>query len=581
MRIEDAGSSVILSGWVFRRRDHGGLIFIDLRDGYGISQIVFDPHHLSSDLFNLAESLRNEFLIRIEGKVRSRPVGQDNPKLVTGKIEILVDSFRVLNDSPVLPFVIDRDEEVGEEIRLEYRYLDLRREKMRRNLKLRHKINKYIRDFLDRENFFEIETPMMIKGTPEGSREYVIPSRIHQGNFYVLPQSPQQLKQLLMIAGMDRYFQIVRCFRDEDLRGDRQPEFTQLDMEVSFENEEFIMRINEKLALELVKKFRPDIKILEEPFPRITYFDAMSRFGSDKPDLRYSLEMCDISDLVEKSSFGVFSNAIKNGGAVKALKVDGGAKYSRKELADYEEIAKIFGAKGMAYIINDRVEGPKSPILKFFGKNEINVILERTNCEPGDAIFFAADSLHIACRSLGAVRAQVAKNEGLIDENLFAFAWIVDFPLFERNEETGQFASAHHPFTAPKPEQEFLLDSDPMSVLSRAYDLILNGSEIGGGSIRIHDQKLQAKIFDVLGITGEERSRRFGHLLKALSFAAPPHGGIAWGLDRFLMIMLNEPNIREVIPFPKDQKGRDLMLHAPSLVPDEQLRELGISLRKT
>lgn len=578
LRLENIGQKVILAGWVYRRRDLGALIFVDLRDGYGLTQIVFDPVEIEQDFFELAQSLRSEFVIKVEGSVRARPKDQINENLQTGEIEVYAAKLEIINHSPVLPFVIDREEEVGEEIRLEHRYLDLRRERMRQNIKTRHKVNKFIRDFMDKEGFSEIETPMMIKGTPEGSREYVIPSRVHQGQFYVLPQSPQQLKQLLMIAGFDRYFQIVRCFRDEDLRGDRQPEFTQLDMEMSFEDEDYIMQLNEKLAVELVQKFKPEAEIKEKPFPKLTYAEAMNRFGSDKPDLRFGLEITDVSDLLENCAFSVFSKVLAAGGVIKALRLPDGADLSRKELAYYEETAKIFGAKGLAYLLREKNGELKSSIGKFLKKEELNAIMEKTACRQGDAVFFAADHHETACKSLGAVRSQLAKDRHLIPEKVFAFAWITDFPLFERDEQSGALASAHHPFTAPQPGQDHILEANPSHVLARAYDLVLNGSEIAGGSIRIHDQKLQARIFDILGIKAEERERRFGHLLKALSFGAPPHGGIAWGLDRFLMILREEPNIREVIAFPKDQKGRDLMLKAPGLVAEAQLTELGVKL---
>lgn len=575
---ENNDNKVVLSGWVFRRRDHGGLIFIDLRDRYGITQIVFDPEEVKSDLFAKAEALKNEFLITIEGKVRLRPEGQVNENLKTGEIEVLVESLELINSSPVLPFVIDRDDEVGEEIRLQYRYLDMRRERMRRNIITRAKVCKFIRDFLEKDDFLEIETPMMIKGTPEGSREYIIPSRIHTGNFYVLPQSPQQLKQLLMVAGMEKYFQIVRCFRDEDLRGDRQPEFTQLDMEMSFIDEEAILNLNERLALELTKKFRPDVKIQYTPFRRLTYKEAMDKYGSDKPDLRFEMEICDVSELVKNSEFSVFKDTVANGGFVKCLKVDGGGKYSRKDISDLEEQAKIYGAKGLAYIILEEDGSVRSPIAKFLNEDLIKNLASFSKAKSGDLMLFVADNYDIAAKSLGAVRLQVAKNENLIPSNVFAYAWVTDFPLFEKDEESGNLASAHHPFTAPKKGEEEKLATEPMNIIARAYDLVLNGSEIGGGSIRIHDQNLQSKIFETLGVGEKEKERKFGHILKALSYGAPPHGGIAWGLDRFLMILLDEPNIREVIPFPKDQRGRDLMLNAPSEVSEEQLKELGISI---
>lgn len=569
---------MVLSGWVYRRRDHGGLIFADLRDFYGMTQVVFDPNHVDKGVFSEAEGLRSEYVIKIEGKIRLRPDGQANKALETGEIEVLVDSMEVLNESDVLPFVIDQEEEVGEDIRLKYRYLDLRRQRMRNNVVNRYRIIKFMRDFLDSEDFLEVETPMMIKGTPEGSREYLVPSRIHPAKFYVLPQSPQQLKQMLMISGIDKYFQIARCFRDEDLRGDRQPEFTQLDMEMCFTDTEQVMNINEKLATNLVAKFRPDVKIMHEPFLRMTYEEAISIYGSDKPDVRFDLKLVDVSDIVKECGFKVFSGTVENGGVVKALCVPGGAKYSRKEIDHFEEIAKIYGAKGLAYVINSREEGLKSPITKFFKEEELAELVKTTGCNPGDIMFFSADEKETACVSLGSVRLAIGRKEGLIDDGVFAFVWVTDFPLFKVDSETGQLASTHHPFTAPKDDDIQFLETEPLKAESLAYDLVLNGNEIAGGSIRIHKQETQSKVFNALKISKDEVNSRFGHLLKAFTFGAPPHGGIAWGLDRFVMIMQNEPNIREVIPFPKDQKCRDLMLDAPSNMPEDTISELNIKL---
>ncbi|MDA1060893.1 MAG: aspartate--tRNA ligase [bacterium] len=568
------GESIVLSGWVNRRRDHGGVIFIDLRDRYGLTQVVSEPENYA-DAHEKMDEVRSEYVVMIEGEVRKRPSGQENSALDTGEIEILVKSVKILNPSKTPPFEIDQAKEVNEELRLKYRYLDLRKERLKKNILLRNKVIKFIRDFLDGEEFVEIETPILIKGTPEGSREYLVPSRLYEGTFYVLPQSPQQLKQLLMIAGFDKYFQIARCFRDEDQRGDRQPEFTQLDIEMSFVDMEDVMVVQERLLIELCEKFAPHKKVKETPFPVLTYDEAMNLYGSDKPDLRFDLPFSDVSDIASSSKFSVFSSAIESGGVVKALRVPGGSEFTRKQIDEFTEIAKIYRAKGLAYIIIDN-DGPRSPILKFFEEDEIALILERCNAETGDIIFFSADKFEIACESLGYVRLAVAGTLELVDPDLFAFCWIKDFPMFEYDEEEGHFNAVHHPFTAPHSFED--IEKNPESALAKAYDIALNGNEIGGGSIRIHEQKIQKKVFDILGITDEDAEQRFGHMLEAFEYGAPPHGGIAWGLDRLVMIFANEPNIREVIAFPKDQKAKDLMLGAPSPMPVEQLEELHIKV---
>lgn len=565
------GKEITLTGWVNRRRDHGGLIFIDLRDRYGLTQIVSDPVNYASS-HSLLENVRSEFVLQVKGTVRLRPQGQENTKLSTGKIEVLVTEAEILNYSKVPPFEIDQEKEVSEDARLTYRYLDLRRPRMQKNIILRHKIIKFIRDHLDTKNFLEIETPILIKGTPEGSREYLVPSRLYAGKFYVLPQSPQQLKQLLMVAGFDRYFQIARCFRDEDQRGDRQPEFTQLDMEMSFIQEEDIMALNEEMLLKVTKEFAKHKKILQEPFPVLTYDEAMNCYGSDSPDLRFSLPLSDITDIAAECDFKLFKQVTEEGGVIKALRVEGGAKFTRKELDDYGEVAKIHGAKGLAYIVIE--EELKSPIVKFFKKEELDMIIERCQGQKGDVVFFCADKFKIACTSLGKVRIAIAEKLNLIDKDLFAFCWVRDFPMFEYNEEEKSLNAVHHPFTSPKNYED--LEKEPESSLAKAYDIVLNGTEIGGGSIRIHDEKMQKKVFDILNISHEDAERRFGHMLRAFRYGAPPHGGIAWGLDRIIMIFANEPNIREVIAFPKDQKAKDLMLGAPSEMPKEQIDELHI-----
>ncbi len=566
--------TVILSGWVHRRRDHGGVIFIDLRDRYGLTQIISDPIKYKN-AHDEMDKIRPEYVIKIEGKVLGRPKGQENSNLDTGSIEVLVQKIEILNPSKTPPFEIDQEKEVNEELRLKYRYLDLRKNKLKNNIILRHKIIKFVRDFLDKENFIEVETPILIKGTPEGSREYIVPSRIHAGEFYVLPQSPQQLKQLLMVSGFDRYFQVARCFRDEDQRGDRQPEFTQLDMEMSFAEMEDVIDINERLLIELSKKFAQDKNIKEVPFPIMTYEEAMNLYGSDKPDLRFDLPLSDITDIVSESNFSVFTSAVSQGGVVKALKVDGGGNFTRKDIDELTEIAKIYKAKGLAYIKIEE-DGPSSPILKFLEKSEIDSIISRVDAKKGDIIFFSADKFEIACESLGHVRLKIGEKLDLIDKKLFAFCWVKDFPLFEYDEEEKKLNAVHHPFTSPLDTKGF--DKNPETTLSKAYDISLNGNEIAGGSIRIHEEKVQKKIFDILKISDEEADKRFGHILNAFSYGAPPHGGIAWGLDRLVMIFAEEPNIREVIAFPKDQKAKDLMLGAPSKMPEEQLKELHIKL---
>jgi aspartyl-tRNA synthetase len=574
LNASDVGKEVVLSGWVHRRRDHGGIIFVDVRDRYGLIQIVSDPIKFP-DAHKQFDMVRPEFVIKVEGEVRLRMEGHENPNMDTGKIEVVAKQFTVLSESKTPPFEIDQEKDVNEELRLKYRYLDLRRNRLKSNIILRHKIIKFVRDFLDSENFIEVETPILIKGTPEGSREYLVPSRIYPGTFYVLPQSPQQLKQLLMVAGFDKYFQVARCFRDEDQRGDRQPEFTQLDMEMSFVEMDDVMQVNEKLLIKLVKEFAPHKKIKETPFPVLTYDEAMNLYGSDKPDLRYDLPLSDVTDIVEDCGFGVFSSAVADGGVVKALRVPGGSDFTRKEIDELTDVAKIYKAKGLAYILIEK-DGPKSPILKFFKDDEIKDILERCGAEVGDAIFFTADKFEVACESLGHVRQTVAGKKGLIDEDLFAFCWVKEFPMFAMDEETGKLDAVHHPFTAPLDPD--LLEKSPEKALAKAYDIALNGNEIAGGSIRIHQEKVQKLVFDKMNIKPEDAQRKFGHMLEAFSYGAPPHGGIAWGLDRLVMIFANEPNIREVIAFPKDQKAKDLMLGAPSEMPEEQLKELHVKI---
>jgi aspartyl-tRNA synthetase len=574
---KNEGEKVKLAGWVHRRRDHGGLIFIDLRDGYGLTQVVFDPEQ--KDTFAIGDRCRSEYVLEIEGTVRKRPEGQTNKNLNTGEIEILVEKAAILNEAKTPPFEVDQDKEVSEEIRLKYRYIDLRRERLHKNIVNRHKIFTYMRQYLDKLNFLDIETPMMIKGTPEGSREYIVPSRLFPGYFYVLPQSPQQLKQLLMISSFDRYYQMARCFRDEDQRGDRQPEFTQLDLEMSFVHEDDVMKIIENLMIGLSKELYPERKLMFEPFERISWHDAMNNYGSDKPDLRFEMKFTDVSEVASTCDFKVFSDTIQLGGFVKALKVEGGAEFTRKEIDELEETAKTYGAKGLAYIKFTK-EGPDGGITKFFKQDELDKIKEHTGAKAGDIVFFAADKFQVACESLGQVRISCGQKLGLIDENALCYAWVTNFPMFHWNQEENQLTAEHHPFTHPLEEDLDKLDSNPEEVRAYAYDLVLNGVELGGGSIRIHEPDLQAKIFKLLNISDEDADKRFGHLLRAFEYGAPPHGGIALGMDRVVMILEKEPNIREVMAFPKDQRARDLMLDAPSEMPIEQIAEMHIDIRK-
>ena len=577
LRSGDIGKTVTLSGWVKTRRDHGGLIFVDLRDRYGLTQIVTDPEH-NKEAHAILNDVRPEYVIKVNGKVRARPEGGANKNLATGDIEVICNEVEVLNEAKTPPFEIDRDDATNEELRLKYRYLDLRKDRMKRNLEVRHKTIKFIRDFLDEENYLEIETPILIKGTPEGSREYIVPSRLYAGKFYVLPQSPQQLKQLCMVAGLDKYFQIARCFRDEDQRGDRQPEFTQLDIEMSFVEEDDVINLNEALMIKLCEEIVPHKKILKKPFPRMTWKDAMNTYGSDKPDVRFGMEFVDGGEIFAHSGFKVFADALSKGGCVKMLKVVGGGKFPRSKIDQLTDLAKIYGAKGLAYMSMENGE-IKSPLLKFLGKEEVDAVKNKTEMANGDIVFFAADEFVTAATSLGHVRLACAAELKLIDPNVFAFLWVTDFPMFEWSKEDNCLTAAHHPFCSVKAEDVPLLQKDPLKVRAKAYDFVLNGNEVGGGSIRIHKQDLQSKIFDILNISREDVNHRFGHMLEAFSYGAPPHGGIAWGLDRLVMIFCDEPNIREVIAFPKDSRARDLMLDAPSELPKKQIEEANVRVK--
>ncbi len=572
------GQTVSLCGWVHRRRDHGGVIFIDLRDREGLVQIVCDPDR--AETFATANGLRNEFVVRIEGKVRERPAGTTNANLVSGEIEVLATALEVLNASQTPPFMID-DEQLSENVRLQYRFLDLRRPQMQNNLRLRHRAARAVRNYLDNHGFIDIETPMLYKSTPEGAREFLVPARMHDGQFYALPQSPQLFKQLLMVAGYDRYYQIVKCFRDEDLRADRQPEFTQIDIETSFLGEREIQDLMEGLIRELFKNV---LNVDLGEFPRLTYADAMARYGSDKPDLRVKLELTDLSDLMTQVDFKVFKQAIAlKDGKVVALRVPGGAALTRKEIDDYTTFVAIYGAKGLAYIkVNDVAQlseqGLQSPIVKFLPPPVLAEILKRSNAANGDLIFFGADRKQVVYDALGALRVKVGHEKGHADAG-WRPCWIVDFPAFDYDEEAQRWNAAHHPFTAPKDEHVGLLTTDPGKVLAKAYDVALNGWEIGGGSVRIHRAEVQSQVFAALGITPEDARAKFGFLLDALGYGAPPHGGIAFGLDRIVTLMTGAESIREVIAFPKTQRGQDLMVEAPSPVTEKQLRELHIRLR--
>lgn len=570
LKKEYVGTRVVLMGWVHRTRDHGGLIFVDLRDRSGMVQVVFSPQ-VSQEAFKIAENLRNEYVVAVAGEVRLRPEGTINPNLSTGEIEVYAEEMKVLNRAKVPPFYIADNLEVDEALRLRYRYLDLRRPEMQRLLKMRYQTTKAIRDFLDSRGFWEIETPMLTKSTPEGARDFLVPSRLSPGDFYALPQSPQLFKQVLMVAGVERYFQIVRCFRDEDLRADRQPEFTQLDMEMSFVDREDVMKVTEELlAYVFYTVLGVKIRI---PFPRLSYKEALERYGSDKPDLRFGLEIRDISDLVKESQFKVFAEAVERGGVVRGINALGCGSYSRRELEDLTKLASAWGAKGLAWMIVE-AESIRSPIAKFFTPGELESIKDRMEAQTGDLLLFIADEEEKAVQVLGTLRLEIARRLNLLDPEKFAFVWIIDFPLLEYSEEEGRYKAIHHPFTSPLEEDIFLLDSDPLKVRAQAYDVVLNGVELGGGSIRIHRRDLQEKMFDLLGLSPEEAQEKFGFLLEAFEYGAPPHGGIALGLDRLIMLMGRRETIRDVIAFPKTQSGTCLLTGAPGPVTPEQLREL-------
>ncbi|MBI5781327.1 MAG: aspartate--tRNA ligase [Rhodocyclales bacterium] len=576
---EHLDQTVTLCGWVHRRRDHGGVIFLDLRDREGLVQIVCDPD--SPDTFRTAESLRNEYVVRVTGTVRRRPAGTENPNLPSGKVEVLCRELEVLNAAAPLPFQLD-ETNLSETVRLTHRVIDLRRPAMQANLLLRYRTARAFRRFLDAHGFVDIETPMLTRSTPEGARDYLVPSRVHPGHFYALPQSPQLFKQMLMVSGFDRYYQITKCFRDEDLRADRQPEFTQVDIETSFMSEAQITALAEAMIREV---FAEALGVrLPDPFPRLSYAEAMARFGSDKPDLRVTLELADVTDAVRDVAFKVFSGPANSGGLVMALRIPGGAQLTRGEIDEYTKFVGIYGAKGLAYIkVNDASRpnetGLQSPIVKNLHEQALRAILERTGAQSGDLVFFGADKPKVVYDALGALRMRIGHEKGFLTGADWAPVWITDFPMFEYDEEEKRWVALHHPFTSPKDEDLERLESDPGSVRAKAYDLALNGWEIGGGSVRIHREEVQRRVFAALGIGEEEARAKFGFLLDALKYGAPPHGGLAFGLDRIVAMMARADSIRDVIAFPKTQRAQCLLTHAPSPVDEKQLRELHIRLR--
>ncbi len=579
LRATHANQQVTLAGWVHRRRDHGGVIFLDLRDRYGIVQVTVNPD-LSKESLDAVSNVRMEWVLQITGMVQKRPAGMQNPKMQTGEVEVIAQSVKVLNRAKTLPFLVSGENDLPDEnTRLKYRYLDLRRERMTHNMILRHQVVKFMRDFLDQYNFVEIETPILFKATPEGARDYLVPSRLYPGQFYALPQSPQQLKQLLMVAGMDRYFQIARCFRDEDLRGDRQPEFTQLDLEMSFVQRDDVLALVEQLYTELISAITPHKRLLSSPWPRFSYREVLERYGTDKPDLRFGMELIDVSDIFAKSDFRVFQSAIEAGGVIKCIVAPGCAEYSRKEVDALTESARALGAKGLATLAVTS-EGLKGTAAKFVTPEEAEAVKSKTGAQEGDLILVAADQRAVVNKVLGGLRLIFRDRLDLADPNMLAFGWVVDFPMFAWNEEEGKWDAEHHPFTMPQLDDLPKFETNPGEILSDAYDMVCNGYEMASGSIRIHRSDIQLKVFELLGLRGDEIEQKFGHMLEAFDYGAPPHGGMAPGIDRLVMLLADEPNIREVIAFPKNQTGRDVMADAPSEVEPKQLKELHIQIRE-
>lgn len=579
LRASQNGMEVTLAGWVNRRRVHGGINFVDLRDRFGMIQVVSDPINYP-EIHQALEEVRPEWVIQVKGIVRLRPEGQTNPNMPTGEVEVLATKVNVLNQAKTTPITISKEEDENEEIRLRYRYLDLRRERLRGNIILRHKVVKFIRDFLEEKGFLEIETPILFKTTPEGARDYLVPSRIYPGEFYALPQSPQQLKQLLMVAGMERYFQIARCFRDEDQRGDRQPEFTQLDLEMSFVEREDIMQLTEELFTKLVAKLLPGKRLFASPWPRLSYHEAMRRFGKDNPDLRYGVELQDITELAGKSGFQVFESTVAEGGHVCGINASGLGDYTRKQLDELTDFARKYGAKGLAYIALTTNGEQRSSFAKFTKPEILGSILESMGAKPGDLLLFVADQSSVVFEVLGRLRVLCAERLGIIDKDVLAFCWVIDFPFVVWNAEEDRWDPSHHLFTSPMVEDIPLLDTDPGKARGQQYDLVLNNYEVGGGSIRIHERALQEKVFKLIGLDPEVARARFGHMLEAFEYGTPPHGGIAPGIDRICMILADEPNLREVIAFPKSQTARDLMAGAPSPAEPGQLKELHLKIEE-